>query len=104
LENFPDTLLWQQTRRLEQLRAHLMSKETFKIIEAYALLDELHALIPTPVPLLWYLEMLILETLVLDLDGRIDEALATLQRALELAEPQGFARVFMDAGEQFILL
>jgi len=104
LENFPDTLLWQQTRRLEQLRAHLMSKETFKFIEAYALLDELHALIPTPVPLLWYLEMLILETLVLDLDGRIDEALATLQRALELAEPQGFARVFMDAGEQFILL
>ena len=100
LENFPGTPVWQQTRKLELLRARLVATETLNLAEAFTLLDELHTLIPTPVPLMGYLELLILETLVLDLDGRTEDALATLQRALELAEPQGFARIFMDAGER----
>src|SRR5690606_31262913 len=101
LENFPDTMLWQQTRRLEHLRASLASKGLVNVAEPYTELDELHTHRQTPVERRWYLDMLIREILVLDLDGRRDEALATLQRALELAEPQGFARVCMDAGEQF---
>ena len=45
------------------------------------------------------LELLILLATTLRAQGRTDEAMMTLQRALSLAEPEGYVRIFVDAGE-----
>jgi LuxR family maltose regulon positive regulatory protein len=45
------------------------------------------------------IEILVLLATTLRVQGRTDEAMTTLQRALSLAEPEGFVRIFVDAGE-----
>ena len=45
------------------------------------------------------LEILVLLATTLRAQGRTDEAMATLQRALSLGEAEGYVRVFVDAGE-----
>jgi LuxR family maltose regulon positive regulatory protein len=45
------------------------------------------------------LEILVLLATTLRAQGRADEAMKTLQRALSLAEPEGYVRIFVDAGE-----
>jgi LuxR family maltose regulon positive regulatory protein len=44
-------------------------------------------------------ELLILQTLALDAQEKQDEALTRLARALALAEPGGYVRIFVDQGE-----
>jgi LuxR family maltose regulon positive regulatory protein len=44
------------------------------------------------------IEILTLETLIRDSRGERDTALACLRRALALAEPEGFVRIFVDEG------
>jgi LuxR family maltose regulon positive regulatory protein len=46
------------------------------------------------------IEILMLQALVFDGQGKTDAALAVLQKALELAEPEGYMRVFLDEGSQ----
>ena len=50
------------------------------------------------------IELLILQALALDAQGNLDQALSSLARALELAEPQGFVRIFLDKGAPIIRL
>jgi len=45
------------------------------------------------------IELLVLLATTLRAQGRTDEAMTTLQRALALGEPEGFVRIFVDAGE-----
>jgi LuxR family maltose regulon positive regulatory protein len=45
------------------------------------------------------IELLTLKALALDADGSTGEALDSLTRALALAEPEGYVRVFIDAGQ-----
>jgi LuxR family maltose regulon positive regulatory protein len=45
------------------------------------------------------IEILALQAVVLKAQGKMVEALAALERALALAEPEGYARVFIDEGE-----
>ncbi|MDM7999515.1 MAG: LuxR C-terminal-related transcriptional regulator [Dehalococcoidia bacterium] len=45
------------------------------------------------------IEILVLLATTLRAQGRAEEAMAALQRALALAEPEGYVRVFVDAGE-----
>jgi LuxR family maltose regulon positive regulatory protein len=44
----------------------------------------------------WEIEVLILQALALQSQRNADQALASLQRALALAEPEGYARIFLD--------
>ena len=44
-------------------------------------------------------EVLVLQALVCQAQGEHDAALATLKRALQLAEPEGYIRLFVDEGE-----
>ncbi|MBV9227772.1 MAG: hypothetical protein JOZ18_00570 [Chloroflexi bacterium] len=44
------------------------------------------------------LEILILQALTLDAQGRRSEAFSTLHEALKLAEPEGYIRLFVDEG------
>ena len=50
------------------------------------------------------IELLILQALALDAQGDLNLALSCLERALELAEPQGFVRIFLDNGDPIIRL
>jgi LuxR family maltose regulon positive regulatory protein len=45
------------------------------------------------------IEILVLMATALRAQGRTDEAMTALQRSLSLGEPEGFVRVFVDAGE-----
>ncbi|MBK8023056.1 MAG: hypothetical protein IPK19_16935 [Chloroflexi bacterium] len=45
------------------------------------------------------LELLILQALVLNAKRQTTDVLATLERALEIAEQEGFVRIFVDKGE-----
>ncbi len=44
------------------------------------------------------IEAMILKALVLHLEGHVEQALTVLTRVLTLAEPEGYARVFIDEG------
>ncbi len=44
------------------------------------------------------LEMLVLQALALAAEGQVQQALTTLERALLLAEPEGYIRLFVDEG------
>ena len=50
------------------------------------------------------IEVLMLQAVALKAQGRQAEALAALERALALAEPEGYARVFIDQGEAMAAL
>ncbi|MFN2233542.1 MAG: LuxR C-terminal-related transcriptional regulator [Anaerolineales bacterium] len=50
------------------------------------------------------IDLLILQALALDAQGNLDQALSCLERALVLAEPQGFVRIFLDNGNPIIHL
>jgi LuxR family maltose regulon positive regulatory protein len=50
------------------------------------------------------IEVLIVQSLALDAQGKRDEAVAVLARALKLAEPHGYVRVFADEGEPMAAL
>lgn len=45
------------------------------------------------------IDLLILQALALDAQGDLDRALSSLERAIGLAEPQGFVRIFLDHGD-----
>lgn len=49
-------------------------------------------------------EVLALQALALRVQGQVGPALAALRRALALAEPQGYARVFLDEGPAMVAL
>ena len=50
------------------------------------------------------LEILLVQTLAHNAQGNLPLALATLERALILAEPEGYLRIFVDEGEPMRLL
>ena len=50
------------------------------------------------------IEGLVLQSLAFQIQGDLDRALAALDRALSLAEPQGFVRTFVDQGKPMAVL
>jgi LuxR family maltose regulon positive regulatory protein len=50
------------------------------------------------------IEILVVQALACQAQGNIAHALASLERALALAEPEGYVRVFVDEGEPMRLL
>ncbi len=50
------------------------------------------------------IELFILQALVYHAQGNVPAALLPLQRALELAEPQGYVRMFLDEGKSMLQL
>ena len=45
------------------------------------------------------IEILVVQTLALQAQGNVSQALASLEHALALAEPEGYVRIFVDEGE-----
>ena len=50
------------------------------------------------------IEILTLQALTYQAQGHLPEAMATLERALALAEPEGYVRLFVDEGEPMAAL
>jgi LuxR family maltose regulon positive regulatory protein len=50
------------------------------------------------------IEILVLQALVYQMRGDIPAALLPLERALNLAEPEGYVRIFLDEGGDMVLL
>jgi LuxR family maltose regulon positive regulatory protein len=50
------------------------------------------------------IEILVLQALAHDAQGNLRPALVSLERALTLAEPEGYVRIFVDEGEAMRLL
>ena len=50
------------------------------------------------------IEILVVQALALQAQGNVSQALASLERALALAEPEGYVRIFVDEGEPMRLL
>ena len=45
------------------------------------------------------IEILVVQALAFQAQGNISQALASVKRALALAEPEGYVRIFVDEGE-----
>jgi ATP/maltotriose-dependent transcriptional regulator MalT len=50
------------------------------------------------------IEILVVQALALQTQGNVSQALASIERALTLAEPEGYVRIFVDEGEPMRLL
>ena len=88
-----------QILAIEQIRTLVDQPANGGLEEALTLLDDLRPQVTAAGYLCCRLEMLILEMRALDGLGRTDEVLVVLDRALEMAEPEGFFRTFVDEGE-----
>lgn len=73
-------------------------------VETAALLDDMLAQYESGGWQAQVIEILLLQSLVSALQGRSDVALTRLERALGLAEPEGFVRIFVDEGEPMAAL
>jgi LuxR family maltose regulon positive regulatory protein len=72
--------------------------------EALALLGRLHPLVERRGPAKRLIELPMLTALALSAQGDLDGALANLEQALALAEPEGYGRLFLDEGEPMAVL
>jgi LuxR family maltose regulon positive regulatory protein len=72
--------------------------------EALALLERLQASAEPKACLSSVIEILLLRALALEAQGKQEEALRTLGRALALAEPEGYIRLFLDEGTPMLVL
>jgi LuxR family maltose regulon positive regulatory protein len=45
------------------------------------------------------IEILVVQALAFQAQGNVSQALASMERALTLAEPEGYVRIFVDEGE-----
>src|SRR5215470_3914759 len=72
--------------------------------EALALLERLLSDAEPRARMNSVLELLLLRALALQAQGKQEEALRTLGRALVLAEPEGYIRLFLDEGAPLLIL
>jgi len=80
------------------LARHRTERSDLPLHEAAALLDRLLAEAEAGGRAGTAIEILVLQSLVCQARGDMPEALAHLQRALDLAQPEGYVRVFVDEG------
>ena len=74
------------------------------LLEALALLERLLEDAEPKARMRSVIEILLLRALALEAQGKQDEALRTLGRALALAEPGGYIRLFLDEGAPMLVL
>ncbi len=72
--------------------------------EALAVLDDYIATVEERGQITVLIRMLALQALALEADGKPDLGLSALERALHLAEPEGYVRSFLDFGQPMTTL
>jgi LuxR family maltose regulon positive regulatory protein len=91
-----DSLSFQYLFRYIVLARVLIAQGVFD--EAAGLLSRLLEVAETARAMGCMIEILILQALALQAQGKIDHALTSLERALVFAEPEGYVRTFIDEG------
>lgn len=86
-------------REVEQIAQARVLIATGKPDEAQAVLTRLLQAAETGGRMARAIEVLTLQTLAFQAQGHMDQALSALERALYLAEPEGYVRTFVDQGE-----
>jgi LuxR family transcriptional regulator, maltose regulon positive regulatory protein len=83
-------------------RAQILIARSFKgdAQEAIKILDSLYEMSDRTFNTRFKIEILALRAMAMDAMGKIRKAEAELKHALELAQPGGFIRVFVDLGQQ----
>jgi LuxR family maltose regulon positive regulatory protein len=69
-----------------------------KIAEAMRVLKPIITLSQSQGCLVWQIESLVLQAVVQQINGDLQNALTSLEQALSLAEPEGYMRIFLDEG------
>jgi LuxR family maltose regulon positive regulatory protein len=114
LERYLDTLPGSQLSSsnyfdyLAQVRALIKlersQRNSPQLKQALLLLDHLHSIARKTGSNGWLLEIQTLIALVLQATGKTKQALTILGKALALAEPEGYLRIFVDEGQPMMLL
>jgi len=86
----------QVERLLNQMNIQVALKKTEQIPE---MLSELERITYRRANLAWLIKVFILQAVVWQRKGELERALTSLEKALSLAKPEGFVRVFLDEGE-----
>ena len=84
------------------IKAHILltRRSEADLAAACEVLSELHAIAIRTHNIRAEIEILAMHALATNLQGRYDQAQTLLRRAVNLAEPGGFVRVFVDLGPQ----
>jgi LuxR family transcriptional regulator, maltose regulon positive regulatory protein len=99
LEPLPDQpLLWIETPHMTRVRVLLARNSGDDVQVVVSLLDEMTRNAERTHNTRILIELLAMRALALDSAGKPDEALTTLEQALQLAGPGGNTRVFVDLG------
>ena len=95
-----------ETEMLQLIAIGLLIEESTDaaLTEAFSMLEALRSILTKADSLTCWLDMLILESLALDAAQRPDAAFDCLNEALEIAEPEGFVRIFVDRGDSMARL
>jgi LuxR family maltose regulon positive regulatory protein len=91
-----DELSFQYLFRYIVLARVFIAQKLFN--EAARLLSRLLEVAETARAVGYVIEILVLQAMALQAQGKIDQALTSLERALSLAEPEGYVRTFIDEG------
>jgi LuxR family maltose regulon positive regulatory protein len=83
---------------------HQNDPATGSIHEAIALLERLLQAAEAGRRMGSVIEILVVQALALQAQGNVSQALASMEHALALAEPEGYVRIFVDEGEPLRLL
>jgi len=93
LQNPPD--LWQEFSYLTLVRLYIARGKTGEIDE---LLERMRQEAEAEGRTGSVIEILVLQSISLKTQGKIDQSLKTLEHVLSLAQPEGYIRVFLDEG------
>jgi LuxR family maltose regulon positive regulatory protein len=95
--NIDDKINFQNVFRYITLARVLIAQKAFD--KVVGLLVRLIDLVEAAGAMCYVVELLILQGIALQAQGEIGLAMAALKRALSLAEPEGYVRIFIDEGE-----
>lgn len=110
-KNFKNTLSWiEKFRKDPMTKAGLFSQAKLIIAKTYIALNENDKALLLLSELKesseifeakgWLIESYILEALAFDNEGETDRAIESIRKALTLAEPEGYFRLFIDQGNK----
>jgi LuxR family maltose regulon positive regulatory protein len=94
----PAMFIWLEVPSVTQARVLVATASDESLELASELLARLRSAVDAQQNVYQIIDILVLETLVLDKQGRTEEAFSTLTRALTLAEPGGWIRPFLEPG------
>jgi len=94
IHNLPD--LGQEFSYLTLARLHIARN---KAEEIHDLLEKMRRKAESEERIGSVIEILVLQSIALENQGKIDQAIGVLKEALLLAEPEGYVRIFVDEGE-----